>query len=148
MYGFRRFLLRLFGARIGKGVLVRPSVRVTYPWNISIGDYSWIGDEVVLYSLGRIVIGSNCVISQRSYLCAGTHDHGLLTFDISSDEIVVEDQVWVATDVFVAPGLRIGRGCVVGARSSVFTSLEAGYVCFGSPAVIRYPRCASRRSFD
>ena len=66
MYGFRRFLLRLFGAKIGEKVIIRPTAQITYPWKVSIGDYSWIGDEVVLYSLGEIKIGANTVISQRS----------------------------------------------------------------------------------
>ena len=61
MYGFRRFLLRLFGAKIGKKVIIRPSVKITYPWKLSIGDYSWIGDQVDLYTLGNITIGKNVV---------------------------------------------------------------------------------------
>ena len=65
LYGFRRFILRMFGAKIGKKVIIRPTVRITYPWKVSIGDYSWIGDDVVLYSLGEIEIGRNVVISQR-----------------------------------------------------------------------------------
>ena len=75
LYGWRNFLLRLFGAKIGKKVIIRPSVKVTYPWKLSIGDYSWIGDDVALYTLGNIEIGDNVVISQRSYLCTGSHDY-------------------------------------------------------------------------
>ena len=75
LYGFRRFLLRLFGAKIGKKVIIRPTVRITYPWKVVIGDFSWIGDDVVLYSLGEIEIGENVVISQKSYLCAASHDY-------------------------------------------------------------------------
>ncbi|MEO1765150.1 MAG: colanic acid biosynthesis acetyltransferase WcaF, partial [Cyanobacteria bacterium J06629_18] len=74
MSGIRCAILRLFGARIGKGVLIRPTARFTYPWKVSIGDYSWIGDDVVLYSLDEINIGSHCVISQKSYICTGSHD--------------------------------------------------------------------------
>lgn len=70
-HGFRCWLLRLFGAKIGKKVMVRPTARFTYPWKVEIGDYSWIGDDVVLYSLDRIAIGTQCVISQKSYLCTG-----------------------------------------------------------------------------
>jgi putative colanic acid biosynthesis acetyltransferase WcaF len=130
MYGWRRFLLRLFGARIGQGVLLRPSVRITYPWKLSIGDYSWIGDEVDLYTLGKIEIGAQVAISQRSYLCTGNHDLTKPTFDIFSQPIVVQDQAWVASDVFIAPGVTIGFGCVVGARSTVFNDLPAGKVCY------------------
>lgn len=134
LYGWRRFLLRLFGAKIGQKVLIRPSVRVTYPWKLSIGDYSWIGDQVELYTLGEITIGANVVVSQRSYLCTGSHDFTRPTFDIYAKPIRIEDQVWVASDVFVAPGVTLGEGCVVGVRSTVLTDLPGGMLCYGSPA--------------
>ena len=136
MYGWRRFLLRLFGAKIGKGVLIRPSARITYPWKVKIGDYSWIGDDVVLYSLGEIEIGNNVVISQRSYICAASHDYTKEDFPIFSKKIIIEDECWLATDVFVAPGIKIGRGTVVGARSSVFKDLPRGKVCIGNRAKV------------
>jgi putative colanic acid biosynthesis acetyltransferase WcaF len=134
MYGWRRFLLRLFGAKIGKGVIIRPSATITYPWKVSIGDNSWIGDNVDLYSLGDIEIGVNVVISQRSYLCAASHDYTKEDFPIWSKKITIEDECWLATDVYVAPGITIGKGSVVGARSSVFKDLPSGMVCVGSPA--------------
>jgi putative colanic acid biosynthesis acetyltransferase WcaF len=136
MYGWRRFLLRCFGANIGRGVLIRPRVHIQYPWKVSVGDYSWIGDEVVLYSLGDIRIGRNTVISQKSYLCAGTHNYLSPDFSIEAKPVTIEDECWLATDVFVAPGVTIGKGTVVGARSSVFSSLPAGKICFGTPAKI------------
>jgi putative colanic acid biosynthesis acetyltransferase WcaF len=134
MYGWRRFLLRLFGARVGSHVLIRPSVRFTYPWKVAIGDNSWIGDEVTLYSLGEINIGKNVVISQKSYLCTGSHDFESPSFDIYAKPICIEDEVWLATDVFVSPGVTIGKGAVVGARSTVLNDLPGGMVCFGHPA--------------
>jgi len=140
MFGWRRFLLRLFGAKIGAGVLIRPSVRVTYPWKISIGNHSWIGDDVVLYSLGTISIGNNTVVSQKSYLCTGTHDYSSVSFDIYAKPISIGSQVWIATDVFVAPGLTIGDGCVIGVRSTVLKDLPAGMVCYGNPAKPISPR--------
>jgi len=127
-------LLRLFGATIGKGVIVRPSVTTPYPWKLNIGDYSWIGDDVVLYSFAEITIGKDAVVSQKSYLCAGTHDYRSPTFDMQASPIVIEDEVWVAADVFVAPGVTIGKGAVVGSRSSVFTNLPEMMICMGSPA--------------
>ena len=136
MYGWRRFLLRCFGAKIGRSVILRPSVHTQFPWKLTIGDYSWIGDEVVLYSLGEITIGSNVVVSQRSYLCTGSHDYTSITFAIYSQPIVLEDECWLATDVYVAPGVTIGTGTVVGARSSVFKSLPPGKICTGSPAKV------------
>ena len=132
-YGWRRFWLRMFGASIGKKVLVRPSVKITYPWKVSIGDHSWIGDDVVLYSLGEIEIGSNTVISQKSYLCTGSHDYTKETFDIFAKKITVGNGCWLATDVFVAPGIDIGDGSVIGARSSVFKNIESNTINIGSP---------------
>ncbi len=125
MYGWRRFLLRSFGAQIGKGVIIRPSAQITYPWKLSIGDYAWIGDDVVLYSLGEIFIGNNAVVSQRSYICTGSHDFKKDTFDIFSKPITIEDECWLATDVFVGPGVTINKGIVVGARSSVYKNIDA-----------------------
>lgn len=133
LYGWRRFLLRSFGAHVGKGVLVRSSVKVTYPWKVSIGDHSWVGDDAVLYSLGVIKIGSHAVVSQKCYLCAGNHDYQTGDFQIFSSPVEIEDEVWLATDVFIAPGVKIGRGAVVGARSSVFKNLEGGWVYAGNP---------------
>ena len=134
MFAWRRFLLRSFGAKIGKKVLIRSSVRTQYPWKVSIGNFSWIGDDVVLYSLGIIDIGNNVVISQKSYLCTGTHDYKQNDFPIYCMPIIIEDECWLATDVYVAPGVTIGQKTVVGARSSVFKSLPSNKVCIGSPA--------------
>ena len=135
-YGFRRFLLRLFGAKIGKKVIIRPSVRITYPWKVSVGDYSWIGDDVVLYSLGQIEIGNNVVISQKSYLCTGSHDYLKLDFPIFAEKITICDQCWLATDVFVGPGITIEKGTVVGARSSVYKNLPSNKIVIGNPAEV------------
>lgn len=139
-YGFRRWLLRLFGMRIGQGVLVRPSATVTYPWKVAIGDFSWIGDDAVLYSLGEIEIGHHTVVSQRSYVCAADHDHLRVDFPIRARPVRIGDEVWVGTDVFVGPGVTIGRGAVVGARSGVFADLPPAMVCLGTPCRPVKPR--------
>lgn len=140
MYGWRRFLLKLFGAKVGQGVLIRPSARVTYPWKVVIGDWVWVGDYAELYSLGPIEIGSNVVVSQRAYLCAASHDYTSSSFDMLAKKIVIEDEVWIAADVFVAPGITLGRGALVGARSSVFSDMPSGMICVGSPAKPVRPR--------
>lgn len=134
MYGWRRWLLRQFGASIGREVVIRPTVRTQFPWKVSIGDYAWVGDDVVLYSLGEISIGAHAVISQKSYLCTGSHDPGRRDFTIFSLPIRIETECWIATDVYVAPGVTVGRGTLVGARSSVFGDLPAGKICLGTPA--------------
>lgn len=140
LYGWRRWLLKRFGACIGTGVIIRPTVQITYPWKLTIGDHAWVGDDVVLYTLGEITIGAHAVVSQRSYLCTGSHDYTRPTFDIHARPIRIGEQAWLATDVFVAPGVEIGAGTVVGARSSVFASLPPGMIAMGTPARVVRPR--------
>ncbi|QGN38811.1 putative colanic acid biosynthesis acetyltransferase [Klebsiella oxytoca] len=134
-YKWRVLILRIFGAKIGKNVIIRPSAKITYPWKLTIGDNSWVGDDVVLYSLGEIIIGNNTIISQRCYICTGSHDYNTLDFKIIKSPIVVGSSSWLATDVFVAPGVKIGDNCIIGARSSVFNDIPSNSVCLGSPAI-------------
>ena len=126
--------MRIFGAKIGRGVIIRPSVEITYPWKLSIGDYSWIGDDVTLYTLGEIGIGSNSIISQKSYLCTGTHDYSKKDFPIYAIPINVGNSCWLATDVFVGPGVKITDEVIVGARSSVYKNISLKGIYKGNPA--------------
>ena len=137
---FRCFLLRLFGAKIGTGVVIRPSARFIYPWKVAIGDYSWIGDDVVFYSVDKITVGCHCVISQKSYLCTGSHDFSDRSFALITAPIAIGNGAWVATDCFVAAGVKIGSNSVIGARSSVMKSIPSRQVAWGTPCVPRYPR--------
>jgi len=134
-YSWRNFLLRLFGAKIGSNVIIRPSVKVTYPWKLIVKDNAWVGDNAELYTLGNITIGKNAVVSQKSYLCTGSHDYQSVAFDIYAKPIVIEDEAWVATDVFIAPGVTIGKGAVIGSRSSVYKDMPEGMICIGNPAM-------------
>ena len=134
LYGWRRFILRLFGANIGKDVLIRSSARFTYPWKITIGDFSWIGENCELYSLDKITIGNNVAVAHSVYFNTGLHNYKKETFDILKKPIVIKDECWITNDVYIAPGITIGKGAVIGARSSVFNDLEGGNVYIGSPA--------------
>lgn len=136
----RRWLLRRFGAKVGRGVVIRPTARFTYPWQITLGDHSWIGDDVVLYSLAPITVGQHCVVSQNSYLCTGSHALDDPHFGLEVAPITLENGVWIATDCFIGPGVTVGANTVVGARSSVFKSLPAGQVCYGNPCRVAGPR--------
>ncbi len=138
--GFRCWLLRLFGAKIGQNVIIRPTARFTYPWKVTIGDYCWIGDDVVFYSLDQIAIASHCVISQKSYLCTGSHDIKDPNFGLINAPIMIGNGVWVASDCFIAPGVKIGANAVIGARSSVFKNLPENQVAWGNPCIPRYIR--------
>jgi len=134
LYGWRVFLLRLFGARIGKNVKIRSTVQVTYPWKVSIGDFSWVGDNCILYSLGDITIGSHVAIAHSVYINTGGHDYTKKAFDIFFKPVVIEDECWITNDVYVAPGVVIGKGTIVSARSSVLKDLPSGKICVGTPA--------------
>lgn len=140
LYGWRRFVLRLFGAKIGEGCIIRPTVEVTYPWKLTMGDYCWVGDHAALYTLGEIHIGDNACVSQHCYLAAATHDYTRPTFDMIDKRITIEPEAWLATGVFVAPGITIGRGTVVAARSVVVRDLPPMMLCAGNPARVLRPR--------
>jgi putative colanic acid biosynthesis acetyltransferase WcaF len=140
LHSLRRTILRLFGAKIGLGVNIRPTARFTYPWRVEIGDYSWIGDDVVLYSLDRIQIGSHCVISQKCYLCTGSHDLQDEAFGLKTAPIILGNGVWLASDCFIAPNTTIGSNAVIGARSSVFGDIPPQQVAWGNPCRARYLR--------
>ena len=139
-YGLRAGLLRLFGCKVGAHVRLRPSVKIEQPWNLTIGDNSSIGDRGIVYCLGKIRIGSNVSISQDSHLCAGTHDYTRSDLPLLRPPIVIEDEVWLAADVFIGPGVIVHEGCVVGARSTVMKDLPAWTVCAGYPARALKPR--------
>jgi putative colanic acid biosynthesis acetyltransferase WcaF len=134
LYSWRRFVWRLFGAKVGRNVLIRPGVRVTFPWKVVIDDYCWIGDNATLYSVGTITIGEHSVISQEAYLCAGTHDHCDILFPLVASPITVEPECWIAARAFVGPGVRVGRGAVVGACSVILSDVPPAMVVAGVPA--------------
>ena len=138
--GFRCYLLRLFGAEIGTGVVIRPSARFIFPWKVKIGNYSWIGDDVVFYSIDRITVGSHSVVSQKSYLCTGSHDINKSSFDLITAPIKIGNGVWIATDCFIAAGVNIGSNSVIGARSSVMKSIPQEQVAWGTPCKCHYSR--------
>jgi putative colanic acid biosynthesis acetyltransferase WcaF len=134
LYSWRRFAWRLFGAHVGRHVLIRPGVRVTYPWKVTIGDYCWIGDNATLYSIAKITIGEHSVISQEAYLCAATHDHLDVSFPLVGSPINIEPECWIAARAFVGPGVRIGHGAVVGACSVLLSDVLPATIVAGAPA--------------
>jgi acetyltransferase-like isoleucine patch superfamily enzyme/glycosyltransferase involved in cell wall biosynthesis len=133
-YGFRARWLRLFGARIGSGVAIRPTVNIEVPWMVEVDDDATIGDHAILYSLGKIHIGKRSIISQYAHLCAGTHDYADHTFRLLRTPVNIGDDVWVGADAFIGPGVHVGSLSVVGARSSTYKDLPEHQVCVGNPA--------------
>lgn len=134
LLGWRRFLLRLFGAKLAATAKVHNSVVIWAPWNLTMEDEATLAPNVDCYCVAPVRIGAHTTVSQYSYLCGATHDFEHPRFPLVPKPIAIEDQVWVAADVFVAPGVTIHQGAVVGARSSVFKDIPAWTVAVGNPA--------------
>lgn len=134
LWGWRRWLLRCFGARIGAQVHIYPSVRIIIPWNLHLGSHCAVGDRAILYALGTISIGPRATVSQGAHLCAGTHDLEQLHRPLVKAPISVGADAWVAADAFVGPGVIIGANSVIGARCVVTKDVESGSVVVGNPA--------------
>ncbi len=133
-YGFRRLLLRCFGAQIGSNVNVSPTARIYFPWMLQVGDFASIGDDVYLYNLGVLSIGPRATISQRAHLCGGSHDYTVPSMPLLRLPITVEADAWVCADAFVGPDVTVREGAVVGARAAVFKDVEPWTVVGGNPA--------------
>ncbi len=132
----RVFFLRLFGAKVGNGVVIRSNVNITFPWRLSIADHVWIGEEVTILSLAQITIHTNVCISQRAYLCAGSHDFRSPAFDLQTKPITIGAGSWIAAQAFVAMGVEIGEGSVVGAGSVLMESVPPRSFVRGNPASV------------
>ena len=134
LYGVRNALLRFFGAEVGRNVRIHPSATIYFPWNLSIGDWSSVGEDVLLYNLGPISIGEKVTVSQRAHLCAGTHDPTDPAMPLQKPPIEIGDQAWVCADAFVGPGVSVGEGAVVGARAVSVNDVEGWMIVGGNPA--------------
>ncbi len=132
--GWRAFVLSVFGAKIGKNTHIYASVKIWAPWNLEIGNYSSMAPKVDCYNQGKISIGNHTIISQKSYLCASSHDFTIHNFPLILKPITIGDQVWVAADAFIGPGVLINEGAVVGAKAAVYKNVEAWTVVGGNPA--------------
>lgn len=132
--GWKRFLLRLFGAKIHKTAVVYASARVYLPYNLEMAEYSCLSSGVDCYNTAPIKIGAHSSISQRSFLCASSHDITKSDHPLITTPIIIEDQVWIGADAFIGMGVTIGQGAVVGARAAVFKDVEAWSVVGGNPA--------------
>lgn len=132
--GWKRFLLRLFGARIDATAIVYSSAKVYYPANLTMGAYACLASDVDCYNVAPVTIGANSTVSQGAYLCTASHDITDPLNPLVMKPIVIEDQAWVAAGAFVGMGVTIGQGAVVGARAAVFKDVEPWTVVGGNPA--------------
>lgn len=133
--GLKCFLLKCFGTRIGKTVIIKPGVNIKYPWKLSIGDYTWIGEQVWIDNLAQVTIGSNVCISQGAMLLTGNHNYKKEGFDLMVNEIILEDGVWLAAQTVVCPGVKAFSHAVLSVGSVATQNLETYTIYSGNPAV-------------
>jgi putative colanic acid biosynthesis acetyltransferase WcaF len=136
----RRLLLRLFGARIGKRVAIKPGVRIKFPWRLSIGSDSWIGEDVWIDNLDRVKIGNNCCLSQGAYICTGSHDWSSPRFDLITKPVTIGDCAWIAARTTVAPGVVAMEGAILAMASVATANLDPWSIYQGVPAKFIKPR--------
>ncbi len=128
-------LLRLFGAKIGKGVVIKPSINIKYPWKLSIDDFSWIGEKAWIDNLAEVTIGKNCCISQGAMLLCGNHNFKKPTFDLITLPIILEEGAWVGAHSVVCPGVTCSSHSVLAVNSVATKNLEAFSIYQGNPAI-------------
>jgi putative colanic acid biosynthesis acetyltransferase WcaF len=131
---FKVFLLRLFGAKIGIGITIKPRVNIHFPWKLIVGDYVWIGEEVFILNFELLTIGNHVCISQRAFLCGGNHDYKKETMLYRNGPIILEDGSWVGANVFVAPNVVIRADCIITAGSVVTKTADENGIYRGNPA--------------
>ncbi|TWI99238.1 putative colanic acid biosynthesis acetyltransferase WcaF [Mucilaginibacter frigoritolerans] len=133
--GFKLFLLRLFGAKVGKGVIIKPGVNVKYPWHLTVGDYTWLGENVWVDCLVPVTIGNNVCVSQGALLLTGNHNYKKTSFDLITKEIVLEDGVWIGACAIVNPGVVAASHAVLTTGSVANKNLDAYSIYQGNPAI-------------
>lgn len=146
LFGWRRLLLRLFGAKVGRNARISPSVHIWAPWNLAVGDEAAIAHHTDCYCVDRLIIGNHATVSQYSFLCTASHDPADPHMKLISSPIIIEDQAWVCAGAFVGPGLSVGEGAVVGARSVLTKDVPPWTIVAGNPAKVMRDRVVRGRS--
>jgi len=133
--GLKVLLLRLFGAEIGRGVVIKPGVNIKYPWLLKVGNHTWIGERVWIDNLAKVNIGDNCCISQGALLLCGNHNYKKSTFDLIVKPIRLEDGAWIGARSVVGPGVTVGTHSILTVQSVATETLEPFGLYKGNPAV-------------
>lgn len=133
-YGTKRFLLRLFGAKVGKGLVIKPHVSIKYPWKLQLGNYVWIGEAVWIDNLANVQLGNNVCLSQGALLLCGNHNYKKSGFDLVVREIVIEDGAWIGAKAIVCPGVKMGTHSMLTVGSVATTTAEPYWIYQGNPA--------------
>lgn len=132
--GLRKFSLKLFGAKLGKGVVIKPRVNIKYPWKLRVGDYVWIGEQVWIDNLDGVLIGDHVCLSQGAMLLCGNHDYKKTTFDLMVGQITLEDGTWIGARTTVCPGVTCKSHSVLSVGSVANKDLEPFSIYSGVPA--------------
>ena len=130
----RRGILRIFGAKIGTGVHIKPGLRVKFPWYLSVGDYSWLGEDLWIDNLARVTIGAHCCLSQGVYVCTGNHDWSSVNMRLFSRPVTCERGCWIGARAVLCPGVVVGRGAIVAVGSVITAHVPAMEIHAGVPA--------------
>jgi putative colanic acid biosynthesis acetyltransferase WcaF len=133
-FAWRRIVLRCFGASIGKQVHFYPSAKIYFPWNLTVGAWSAVGEDAFIYNLGKVSLGESTTVSHRAHICAGTHDYSQPHLPLLKPPIIIRDEVWICADAFVGPGVTLGEGAVIGARAVVVKDVAPWTIVAGNPA--------------
>lgn len=133
-FGWRRMVLRLFGAKVGQAVNFYSSTRFHMPWNVEIGDWAAIGEDAFIYNLGKVYIGAGASVAYRAHICAGTHDFSDPALPLLKPPVTIEDNAWIGTEAFIGPGVTVCKGAIVGARAVVMKDVPAMHIVGGNPA--------------
>jgi putative colanic acid biosynthesis acetyltransferase WcaF len=139
-YAPKRFFLRLFGAKIGTGLIIKPHVSIKYPWRLNIGNHVWIGEEVWIDNLANVTLRDNSCVSQGALLLCGNHNYRKSSFDLIVSEIIFEEGAWAGARTVICPGVKLGSHSLLTVGSIATTNLDANWIYQGNPATKLKPR--------
>jgi len=148
-FPFRRpkvWLLRLFGARVGCGLVIKPQVRIKFPWRLTVGNHCWIGQSVWIDNLAEVCLGDHICVSQGAYLCTGSHNYRLRSFNLVTRPMMIENGAWIGAKAVLLPGCHVGANTIVGAGSVVRQPVGPEEIVAGNPAESVCYRCEPRTS--
>lgn len=135
-WALRRLIIILFGGKVDRNVRIESNVRILYPWFLEVGEYTAIARDVIIYNVGQVSIGKRATISHRAHICSGTHNYNDPALALEKRPVCIENDTWLCADTFIAPGVTIGRGAVIGARAVIRRDVSENQVVIGNPQIL------------